>query len=198
MTRVLKKRRRELPISANTSRLLQVVRAGYTRVNFGKFRMCNKLEVLVDRAHLDGCNLLISKRNVKLTEFNSKLEQTSIYNMEGSLISKIKEHFKELKAKIHELELSDVLWPLANIYEKVKTKKAPPLPKHIEDKSKKRRRVSPKKKLCETKICEARGGRHRKSEKLQISRQETDDKLLFRNQRLVTVAANLDSQDEFK
>ena len=76
---------------------------GRTRVNFEEHHFCTKHKKLVDWMQINEYDLLILKRNEKPTNYKSKLEETSVFNIEASAICRIKDHFEELEQKIQYL-----------------------------------------------------------------------------------------------
>jgi len=65
---MFKKRRGDQQIFASTRRLILAASSRCTRLNFGKQHLCKKHGQIVNRTHIDSCDLLMWKKNVRPSE----------------------------------------------------------------------------------------------------------------------------------
>ncbi len=75
------------------------VSANRTRVHFGQVHFCRTHNCVVDKTHIDSCNILNSA-DTKVTQFNNLLANTYLYDIAKENLERIYKHFTNLKQVI--------------------------------------------------------------------------------------------------
>ncbi len=80
--------------------LMLAVSANRTLTNYGKRHFCRAHGVMIDKKHIDKCDVLARELKKPLTYYNSLLEKTSIYDLEESELQELVEHYDQLRTNI--------------------------------------------------------------------------------------------------
>lgn len=76
------------------------IAANITMTNYGKRHFCRSHGVMIDKKHINKCNLLSRGLEKQVTHYNQLLEKTSIYDMEREELHELVEHYEQLRMNI--------------------------------------------------------------------------------------------------
>jgi hypothetical protein len=98
--------RKAIPVTEENTKLMLAVAAKRTRLHFFERHFCITHQKMVDKRHIDDCELL--RVNLSPTHYNATLEQTPIHMIKAEEKRELVEHYDKLQARLKILEQNQV------------------------------------------------------------------------------------------
>ena len=75
-------------------------------MHYGHHHLCKRQNVLVEKEHINDCDLIKSDEGFARSLFNHLFEDTSLYDLSSEDLDKLKHHFRQLETRLSKLEES--------------------------------------------------------------------------------------------
>ena len=73
-------------------------------IHYSKTQFCKKHGKIVNKHHIDECDILNSENHKQVTSFNDLLQTSYLYDIPTSKLKEVKEHFERLQTILKNME----------------------------------------------------------------------------------------------